>query len=123
MAKLTIDDLKKIKEKAAHTLALRGGEASVTITVHMDNCGIETGARKVMEALLEAKAASEKADIRILAGECIGECSTEPNMTVHVKGIEKPTVYQKMDPAKAKQVFEKHILGGEVQADFILEKA
>jgi NADP-reducing hydrogenase subunit HndB len=35
MAKLTIDDLKKIKEKTAKETSLRDGPASIKITVHM----------------------------------------------------------------------------------------
>lgn len=122
MAKLTIEDLKKIKKNASHTMALRSGEASVTVMVHMGQCGVEAGARDVMKSLLEAKADSERSDIKILTAECIGMCSSEPNMTVQIKGGSKPTVYQKMDSARTKQVFEKHIIGGEVQEDFILEK-
>ncbi|MBF0231640.1 MAG: (2Fe-2S) ferredoxin domain-containing protein [Desulfamplus sp.] len=120
MAKLTIEDLEKIREKASHTVALRSGEASVTVMVHMGECGISAGARDVLTALLEAKAESERSDIKILASECIGMCSSEPNVTVQIKGNSKPIVYQKMDPARTKQVFEKHIIGGEIQKDFLL---
>ena len=35
MAKLTIDDLKKIKEKVHADMSLRDGERRVKITVHM----------------------------------------------------------------------------------------
>ena len=119
MAKITIDDLKKIREKASHTVALRSGDASVTVTVHMGQCGIDAGAREVMKTLLEAKSEADRADIKILAGECLGKCETEPNMTVEIKG-DASTLYQKMDPQKTRQVFANHILGGETQKDFIL---
>ncbi|MBF0376745.1 MAG: (2Fe-2S) ferredoxin domain-containing protein [Desulfamplus sp.] len=122
MAKLTIEDLKKIKEKASHTVALRSGQASVTVTVHIGECGIKAGARDVMKTVLEAKSESERTDIKVLAGQCLGLCDSEPNMTVQIKGSSKPVVYQKMDSVKAKQVFERHIIGGEVQKEFILEK-
>ncbi|MBF0210947.1 MAG: (2Fe-2S) ferredoxin domain-containing protein [Desulfamplus sp.] len=123
MAKLTLDDLKKIKEKASHTMALRSGEALVTVTVHMGDCGIGAGARDVMQALLKEKAESQRADIKILAGECLGSCSSEPNMSVQFKGDKKSTVYQKIDSVKTKQIFQKHIIGGEVQKEFLFEAA
>ncbi len=122
MAKITIEDLKKIKEKASQVVALRSGEASVTITVHMGECGIKAGAREVMQTVLEAKANAGRSDIKVLAGECMEMCSSEPDMTVEIKGS-KPTVYQKMDAERTKQVFTNHILGGEVQTKFVLEKA
>ncbi len=53
MARLTIEDLKKIKEDYKSTLTLREGGARAKITVHMGTCGIAAGARKVMEALLD----------------------------------------------------------------------
>ena len=50
MAKLTIEDLKQIKEKTAKLNSLRDGPANTKITVHMGTCGIAAGARDVMNA-------------------------------------------------------------------------
>jgi NADP-reducing hydrogenase subunit HndB len=44
MAKLTIDDLKKIKEKSNKETSLRHGKANIKVTVHMGTCGIAAGA-------------------------------------------------------------------------------
>jgi NADP-reducing hydrogenase subunit HndB len=52
MAKLTIDDLKKIKEKVHNEMSLRDGDRRVKITVHMGTCGIASGAKEVMDTLL-----------------------------------------------------------------------
>ncbi len=121
MAKLTVDDLKQIKEKAAREASLRGGETTVKITVHMGTCGIAAGAREVMNTLLEEKAESERTDIKIVASGCLGMCSSEPNVTVQVRD-EEPIVYQHMDKNKTRQVFRRHVLKGEVQTDFALGK-
>ncbi|RLF55082.1 MAG: (2Fe-2S) ferredoxin domain-containing protein, partial [Thermoplasmata archaeon] len=48
MGKLTIDDLKKIKERVKKDTALREGGSTVKVTVHMGTCGIAAGAREVM---------------------------------------------------------------------------
>jgi hypothetical protein len=53
MPRLSIDDLKKIREDAKRTLTLRSGEARAKVTVHMGTCGISAGARDVMGALLK----------------------------------------------------------------------
>jgi NADP-reducing hydrogenase subunit HndB len=121
MAKLTIDDLKKIKEETAKSTSLRGGEANVKITVHMGTCGIAAGAREVMSALMEEMAQTDRQDIRVVTSGCMGMCSSEPNVTVEIRDAE-PIVYQKMEANRMRQVFKRHVLLGEVQTDFALAK-
>jgi NADP-reducing hydrogenase subunit HndB len=121
MAKLTIEDLKKIKAETNRKNALREGGATAKITVHMGTCGIAAGAREVMTALLEELAQSDRSDIRVLASGCLGTCSSEPNVTVEMQDRE-PIVYQKMEASRMRQVFDRHVLQGEVQTDFVLRK-
>ncbi len=121
MAKLSIDDLKKIKEKTAKETSLRDGPANIKVTVHMGTCGIAAGARDVMSSLMEEMAEADRQDIRVVASGCMGMCSSEPNVTIEVEGSE-PIVYQLMDANKMRQVFKRHVLLGEVQTDFALAK-
>jgi NADP-reducing hydrogenase subunit HndB len=121
MAKLTIDDLKKIKEKTTRETSLRHGETKIKITVHMGTCGIAAGAREVMSSLMEEMAAADRQDIRVVASGCMGMCSSEPNVTVEMEGAE-PIVYKLMDSNRMRQVFKRHVLLGEVQTDFALAK-
>jgi NADP-reducing hydrogenase subunit HndB len=121
MAKLTIEDLKKIKEKTAKETSLRDGPANIKITVHMGTCGIAAGARDVMGAVMEEMAEADRQDIRVVASGCMGMCSSEPNVTVETQGSE-PIVYQLMDSNKMRQVFKRHVLLDEVQTDFALAK-
>jgi NADP-reducing hydrogenase subunit HndB len=85
----------------------------------MATCGIAAGARPVMTALMEAIYDSGRQDIDVKSSGCIGKCPSEPNVTIEIGGQE-PVVYQKMTPDKIRQVFEKHILQGDVQTDFVL---
>ena len=121
MAKLMLEDLKKIKEQTAKSTSLRDGDANVKITVHMGTCGIAAGARAVMNALMEEMAAADRQDIRVVASGCMGMCSSEPNVTVEILDGE-PIVYQHMDANRTRQVFKRHVLLGEVQTDFALAK-
>jgi NADP-reducing hydrogenase subunit HndB len=122
MAKLTIQDLKKIKEKTIKETSLRHSSATIKITVHMGTCGIAAGARNVMTALIEEMAEADRSDIRVVSSGCIGMCSSEPNVTVEIEG-QDPFVYQLMDANKMRQVFRRHVLLGEVQTDFAMAKA
>lgn len=121
MAKLTIEDLKHIKEQTTKSTALRQGAARVKITVHMGTCGIAAGARPVMAALMEEMAEADRQDIRVVTSGCMGMCSSEPNVTVEIWD-EDPIVYQKMDANRMRQVFRRHVLMGEVQTSFALAK-
>ena len=119
MAKLTIDGLKKIREKTLPTLCLGSCAERAKITLHMGTCGVAAGAGPVMDALKEELAAAKRDDIRVVVSACAGMCSSEPNVTVELQGAD-PVVYQHMDADKMRQVFRRHVLRGEVQTEFAL---
>ncbi len=121
MAKLTIQDLKKIKESASKEMLLRGDKGKIRILIHMGTCGIAAGARDVMNTLMEEMTQADREDIRVVASGCMGMCSSEPNVTVEIEG-EEPIMYQHMDANRMRQVFKRHVLLGEVQTDFALAR-
>ena len=121
MAKLNIEDLKKIKERVQAETSLRDGERRVKITVHMGTCGIASGAREVMNALMEEIDQAGVTDVVVTTSGCMGLCSREPLVTVEVLNQE-PIKYEYMNPNKIRQVFKRHVLQGEVQTPFVLAK-
>jgi NADP-reducing hydrogenase subunit HndB len=121
MAKLTIEDLKKIKEKVHTDTALREGGARVKVTVHMGTCGIASGAREVLDALMNVIAEDGVSDVAVTTSGCMGLCSREPLVTVEIIGKE-PIKYEYMNPNKMRQVFKQHVLKGEIQIPFVLAK-
>jgi NADP-reducing hydrogenase subunit HndB len=121
MAKLTIDDLKKIKEKVHKEMSLRDGDRRVKVTVHMGTCGIASGAKEVMDSLLEEIESAKVNDVIVTTSGCMGLCSREPLVTVEVIN-EEPIKYEYVNPNKMRQIFKRHILAGEVQTPFVLAK-
>ncbi|HPJ97633.1 MAG: (2Fe-2S) ferredoxin domain-containing protein [Deltaproteobacteria bacterium] len=121
MAKLTIDDLKKIKEKVHKEMSLRDGDRRVRITVHMGTCGIASGAKEVMDTLLEEIEAAKVNDVIVTTSGCMGLCSREPLVTVEVVN-QDPIKYEYVNPNKMRQIFKRHVLAGEVQTPFVLAK-
>ena len=121
MAKLTIADLKKIKEKVHAEMALREGDRRVKITVHMGTCGIASGAREVLDTLLAEIEAANVTDIFVTTSGCMGLCSREPLVTVEIVN-QDPIKYEYMNPNKMRQVFKRHILDGEIQLPFVLAR-
>jgi NADP-reducing hydrogenase subunit HndB len=91
------------------------------VMVHMGTCGLAAGAQEVMDVLQEESAKQNQASIQIISCGCAGMCSSEPNVTVERRG-EQPVMYAHMDADKMRQVFKRHVLGGEVQTDFALAK-
>ncbi|MDX9746116.1 MAG: (2Fe-2S) ferredoxin domain-containing protein [Syntrophales bacterium] len=121
MAKLKIEDLKKIKEKIQAESALRDGDRRVKVTVHMGTCGIASGANEVMSSLLAAIEEANVSDIVVTTSGCMGLCSREPLVTVEVVGQE-PIKYEYVDAQKMRQIFTRHVLNGEIQLPFVLAK-
>ncbi len=121
MAKLTIDDLKKIKEKVHADMSLRDGERRVKITVHMGTCGIASGAREVLDTVLQEIDEAKSTDVFVTTSGCMGLCSREPLVTVEIINQE-PIKYEYMNPNKMRQVFKRHIQGGEIQTPFVLAR-
>ncbi|HOX15410.1 MAG TPA: (2Fe-2S) ferredoxin domain-containing protein [Smithellaceae bacterium] len=121
MAKLTIDDLKKIKEKVHKEMSLRDGDRRVKVTVHMGTCGIASGAKEVMDTLLGEIDEAGVHDVVATTSGCMGLCSREPLVTVEVLNQE-PIKYEYVNPNKMRQIFKKHVLAGEIQTPFVLAK-
>ena len=119
MPRLTIDDLKKMRNDTAPGLALRSGTARARVTVHMGTCGIAAGAREVMAALLREIEAQGVTDVVVTASGCAGLCSREPMATVERRS-ESPVKYVNLTPEKMVTVFRQHVLGGEIVAEAAL---
>ncbi|MCX7816476.1 MAG: (2Fe-2S) ferredoxin domain-containing protein [Syntrophales bacterium] len=121
MAKITIEDLKKIKEKIQAQTSLREDGKRVKITVHMGTCGLAAGAKTVLDTLMQEIEEAGATDIIVTTSGCIGLCSREPIVTVEIRGQE-PIKYELMNANKMRQVFRRHILGGEIQTPFALAR-
>jgi NADP-reducing hydrogenase subunit HndB len=119
MAKLRVEDLKKIKESMKGTVTLRDGDYRVKIIVHMGTCGIAAGARKIMNAFLEKVQDSGATDVILTSSGCAGLCNHEPMITVEVKES-APIKYVNLDPEKAEKIFDEHVLKGNPVPDYAL---
>ena len=121
MAKLTISDLKKIKDRVLTETSLREGHQRVKVTVHMGTCGIASGAKEVMDSLMSSIEEAGVTDIAVTTSGCMGLCSREPLVTVEILNQE-PIKYEYMNANKMRQVFKRHILEGEIQTTFVLAR-
>ena len=119
MPRLTIDDLKRIRESAKQTLTLRSGQARAKVTIHMGTCGISAGARGVMAALLKEIESQGVTDVIVTTSGCAGLCSREPMATVELLD-HAPVKYVDLNPEKMVRVFKQHVMGESIVEDWAL---
>lgn len=117
MAKVkSLADLKRIKEELQSKMDLReksnDPESMVQIKVAMATCGIASGAKEVMEFLIEETAKRGIQTVVTQTG-CMGYCYAEPTIEVQIPGKE-PVVFGDVDTKKADEIIEKYIKQGEL---------
>jgi len=119
MPKLTLDDLKRIKEESKAATTLREGGQRAKITVHMGTCGIASGARAVMSAFMDEIAKRQITDVIVTTSGCAGLCSREPMATVELLG-EAPVKYVDLDDGKTREILVEHVIGGRLVEKYAL---
>ena len=116
----SLADLAAIKEKVKDTIILPEDSGKMRVLVGMATCGIAAGARPVMDTLAEKVKGEGLCDrVSVVQTGCIGICQYEPVVEVYEAGKGRVT-YVKMTAEKAAEVFEKHIKGGEVIAEYTI---
>ena len=118
----SLEELKAIREKMQNKVILREGGAEKRIVVGMATCGIAAGARPVLNTFVE-EIANRGLTGTVEVGQtgCIGMCRYEP--IVEVFEGDKRVTYIFVDPAKAKEIVEKHIVGGEPIVEYTIGAA
>ncbi len=119
MVKLKPEDLDKIAQKMKNIINLREGSARARVIVHMGTCGIAAGARSVMNTLMEEIEKRNVQDIILTISSCAGFCSREPMITIELQD-EPPVKYVDVTSEKAKDILEKHVIGGEIVKEYAL---
>jgi NADH-quinone oxidoreductase subunit F/NAD(P)H dehydrogenase (quinone)/NADP-reducing hydrogenase subunit HndC len=121
MAKLTVEDLHEIKEKAKMDIATRLGQVPDDVSIqeghaakHLLLCGgtgcHATGSIGVKEALLkEIKKQGKERAFQVIETGCNGFCAQGPVMVVQPDGI----FYQKIQAKDAAEIVEQHLINGE----------
>lgn len=121
MPKISIQDLKKIKEKERSKMVLREGQFRGKITVHMGTCGIAAGAREVMGVFRDLMTERQVMDVMLTNSGCAGLCVKEPMITVELLD-QAPIKYVSLNKEKAARIFEEHVMAGKVVEDYALAR-
>jgi NADP-reducing hydrogenase subunit HndB len=112
----SLADLKKKREELQSKLQLReqgeNAENLIQIKVAMATCGIASGAKQVMEVLIDE---CQKRNIPAVVTQtgCMGYCYAEPTVEVAKPGQE-PVVFGYVNPEKAVDLVGKYIQNNEL---------
>ena len=117
MTKITsLADLRRIKSDVEVKMNLRerseSPESMVQIRVAMATCGIASGAKIVMDYLVNEL---DKRSIPAVVTQtgCMGYCFAEPTVEITIPGKD-PMVFGYVDPKKADEIIERYIKQGEL---------
>ena len=120
----TLEELKAIREKMQSQVGVRSEDASQTrVVVGMATCGIASGARPVLNKLsdlVQENGLSTK--IAVTQTGCIGLCQYEPIVEIMEPGKDKVT-YVKMTEDKAQEVFDMHLVDGQVVTKYTISNS
>jgi NADP-reducing hydrogenase subunit HndB len=117
---MNLEDLRKIRDKAAREIELRQKEARIRIVVGMGTSGIAAGAREVLKAFVDEIAKRNLTDVIVTQTGEKGLASHEPIIEVHEEG-KQVVIYGNMDAEKARRVAQEHIVNGRPVSDYAIE--
>ena len=122
MAKLTLADLKKLREaKTAEFNARNMDNKDVLVIVGMGTCGIAAGAKTAFDVVVEELEKAGLQNVAIRQTGCMGLCHSEPTVEVVVPGM--PTVvYGNVDAETARKIVNQHIVRKLLVNDHIFDK-
>ncbi len=121
MTKITsLEDLRRLKEEARRDIRVR--EATGTkIIIGMGTCGIASGAREVMRAVLD-ELARRNIEANVSTVGCIGMCAQEPLLDIVQAGGSRIT-YGKVKPEMVPTIVSEHLIEGRPVEKWVIGKA
>ena len=119
----SLEELKAIRERMQGQVEFRAENSDqIRVVVGMATCGIASGARPVLTTLAEEVQKRDLKNVTVTQTGCIGLCQYEPIVEVMEPGKSKIT-YIKMNPDKAAEIVERHLIGGHVVEEYTLNSA
>jgi len=122
MAKMTLEDLRRLRDAKKDELERRSVEGKdVEIIIGMGTCGIAAGAKVTLDAFLDAIAKEGLKNVTVKQTGCMGLCYVEPTAEVRVPGM-PDTIYGKVDAEVARKIVKSHLIGRVLVENHIFDK-
>lgn len=112
----SLADLKNIQNNVKAKIDLReranNAESMIQVRVAMATCGIASGAKEVMEVMIE-EFEKRSIDAVVTQTGCMGYCYAEPTIEVTKPGQE-PITFGYVDSKKAIEIISKYVVNNEL---------
>jgi NADP-reducing hydrogenase subunit HndB len=123
MAKMSLDDLRKLRDEKKTDLRKRDADGKeIQVIVGMGTCGIAAGAKATLDAFITGLDEHKLVDTCLVRQTgCMGLCHSEPTVEVVAPGM-PAVIYGNVDAAVVKEIIQKHIIGKELLSGHILDR-
>ncbi len=122
MAKLNLDQLRRLREESKKQFfGKKAGSERIEVIIGMGSCGIAAGAKKTWDVFEKAMKDAGIENGLIKQTGCMGMCSVEPTVEIHVPGM-PDIIYGNVDEEFAARIVRKHIQGRLLLNDHILDR-
>ncbi|MDR0463863.1 MAG: (2Fe-2S) ferredoxin domain-containing protein [Treponema sp.] len=123
MAKMSLDDLRKLRDEKKTDLRKREADGKeIQVIVGMGTCGIAAGAKQTLDAFIKGLDEYKLADTCLVRQTgCMGLCHSEPTVEVVVPGM-PPVIYGNVDVKVTNEIIQKHLIGKELLGQYILDR-
>ena len=122
MSKMTLEDLRRLREVKKTESAQRDTDGKDTLViVGMGTCGIAAGAKVVLDEMLDELKKLGNDNVIIRQAGCMGLCHVEPTVEVRKPGM-PDTIYGRVDAKVAKEIVHQHIVDSKLVNEHVYDK-
>lgn len=115
------EQLEQLRKATLEKVELELEEYKMRIAVCMGTCGIASGGDDMYETFLKLKEDMNLTELDVIKTGCIGVCKFDPIVEVYKAG-EKKVTYIEIDNDIAKNLFEEHIVNGNILYEYTIGK-
>ncbi|MBN1500737.1 MAG: (2Fe-2S) ferredoxin domain-containing protein [Spirochaetes bacterium] len=122
MAKLTLDDLRKLRDSKKNEVSKRDTEGKeIEVIIGMGTCGIAAGAKETMDAFLDEIDKEGLKNVAIKQTGCMGFCTYEPTVEIKVPGM-PDTLYNNVNTDIARRIVHRHIKDKKMVSEYVQDR-
>jgi NADP-reducing hydrogenase subunit HndB len=122
MAKLTLEDLRKLREAKKVEIEKRETEGKdIEVIVGMGTCGIAAGAKEAVDAFLDEIDKLGIKNVIVKQTGCMGFCTTEPTVEVRVPDM-PATIYGNVKADVARKIVNVHLQHKRLVSDYVFDR-
>ncbi len=122
MAKLTLADLKKMREEQKASFNIReSGEKTTTVLIGMGTCGIASGAKEALSTFVEELTKAGLKDVAVKQTGCMGLCNVEPTVEIRMEGM-PDTIYGNVTADRVQEIVQSHMVDKKLVDNLIQDK-